>query len=81
MQTFSLVLKSLLKDPTLLQKPYSPLIRSIKLIGKKRFAKTALDRNPEIFVIYITALEIPIAMLIYSFRAFQIQDDPTLAVL
>lgn len=34
-----------------------PIARLIKLIDKYKFAKTALDKNSETFIIYIVALE------------------------
>lgn len=33
-----------------------PIIKRVKLIDKKKFAKVALDENVKIFVIYVTAL-------------------------
>lgn len=34
-----------------------PTINWIKLIGKRKFAKVALDENSEIFVVYVSTLE------------------------
>ena len=34
-----------------------PTARWVKLIDKHKFAKAALDKNSEMFVIYVTALE------------------------
>lgn len=50
----------------------------VKLINRKNFAKTALDENSEIFVVHVTALE---AMLIYLFKASQVQDGTTMVAL
>ena len=53
----------------------------VELINKKKFAKAALDEESETFVVYIAALEAPLAgMAIYYSRAAQIlaliQDKP-----
>lgn len=40
----------------------------IELIDKREFSKAALDKNTEIFVMNITALEIPTALPIYPSR-------------
>lgn len=39
-----------------------PTISAVKLIKKKEFAKVALDKNSDTFVVYIATLEIPIAI-------------------
>ena len=45
----------------------------MKLINKKKFAKTALDENSEIFVMHMTALEAPLSrFLIHLDRKTQI---------
>ncbi len=46
-----------------------PTTSWVKLIDKMEFAKVALDRNSETFVMYIAALELPTAMLISFSRA------------
>lgn len=58
-----------------------PTNSRIEIIDKKEFAKTALDKNFETFMVYIAALEILIIMLIYPFWALQVQDNPILDIL
>lgn len=42
----------------------------MKLIDKYEFAKAALDKNFETFIVHVAALEVPkLAMVIHSFRA------------
>lgn len=43
-----------------------PTTRRVKLIDKMRFARTALNKNSETFVVHITALDV-VKMTIYSF--------------
>ena len=38
----------------------------IELINKREFTRTALDENFETFVIYVTTLKVPIAILFIS---------------
>lgn len=40
----------------------------VEFINKREFAVTALDKNFETFVIYIAALEVPIAMPIHLLK-------------
>lgn len=42
-----------------------PITSQIKLIGKKEFAKAALNQNSKIFVLYVTTLELSTTMLIH----------------
>lgn len=42
----------------------------IELIDKKEFAKKALNKNSETFIIYISTLKILTTMSIYPFKAF-----------
>ncbi len=58
-----------------------PITSRVKLIDKREFAKAAMDGNPETFVVYVAALEVPIAMLIHPSRAPQVQNNSTLAAL
>ena len=44
----------------------------VEFIDKKEFAKTALNKNSEIFLVYVVALEITIAILIHLFKAPQV---------
>lgn len=44
----------------------------VKLIDKWETAKTALDENFEIFVVYITTLKLPIALPIDLSKVFQV---------
>ncbi len=46
-----------------------PTTNWVKLINKREFAKTALDRNSKTFVMHVTTLEIPTVMPIYPSRA------------
>ena len=58
-----------------------PTTSQVKLIGKKKFAKIALNKNSETFVVYISALEV---MAIYLSRAAQIatlQCDKALTII
>ena len=55
MQISSLLKKNLLKDPTLLLNPYQPL-RRLKSLLKKNFAKVALDKYIENFIVYVIFL-------------------------
>lgn len=43
--------------------------RSVEFIGKHKFAKAALDKAFEIFVLYVAALEILSRIIIYIFQA------------
>ncbi len=56
-------------------------ISQVKLINKREFAKAALDRRSEIFLVYVTILELPIAMPIHLSRALQVVDDSTMTAL
>lgn len=47
-----------------------PLSKKIELFDKHNFVKTTLDKNFEIFIIYMTALEIK--ALIYLSQTIQI---------
>ena len=38
-----------------------PTIKRIELLDKKKFAKAALDKESETFVMYILSLETPLA--------------------
>ncbi len=58
-----------------------PTTSRVELVDKKEFAKAALDRNSETFVVYVTALELPTAMPIHPSRTSQVLDDPILATL
>ncbi len=58
-----------------------PYTSWVKPIDKREFAKAALDKNSEIFVGHVIALEIPTMMPIHFSKVSQIQDDFTLAVL
>ncbi len=49
-----------------------PTTNWIKLIGKREFAKAALDGNYKIFVMHITTLKVLIVILIHPSRAFQV---------
>lgn len=55
-----------------------PTTSWVKLNNKSEFAKVAIDKNFEIFVVYNATLK---AMLIHSFRAFQAYNDPILTTL
>lgn len=48
-----------------------PIIKNVKLIAKKKFAKTALDKNIEAFIIYILSLNLG-SILIYPAKKIQI---------
>ncbi len=56
-----------------------PTTSRVKFIDKRKFAKAVLDGNSEIFLIHVDALEVPIPIPIYSCRAPQVLDNPTLA--
>ena len=60
-----------------------PTTSRVKLIDKKKFARVALDRNSEIFVMHIAALEVPIAISICPLRTSQVQgsNESTLTAL
>lgn len=58
-----------------------PTTNRVELINKKEFAKAALDKNFETFIIYVAALEVPTAIPIHFSKAYQVQDNPTLTVL
>ncbi len=49
-----------------------PITNRVKIINKKKFAKAALNKNFETFVIYVAALEVLTAMSIYLSRVFQV---------
>ncbi len=53
----------------------------VKLINKREFAKTAIERNSKTFVVHVATLEIPIAMPIHLSRTSQVQDNLILAAL
>lgn len=48
-----------------------PIIKQIELINKKKFIKTVLDKNSEIFVKYVAVLETS-KMTIYLLQTAQI---------
>ena len=48
---------------------------------KNEFAKAALNRNSETFLVYFATLEVSTTMLIQFFRASQVHDNPILTVL
>ncbi len=50
----------------------------VELIHKREFAKAALNKNSETFVVHVAALELPTAMPIHVSRALQVLDDPML---
>ena len=60
-----------------------PTTNWVKLIDKRTFAKMALDKNSETFVMYVAALKMPTAMFIHFSRISQVQglDKPTLGAL
>ena len=60
-----------------------PIINRVKLINKREFAKAALKKNFETFVMHVATLEMPTAMSIHSSRTLQVQrlNEPTLAAL
>lgn len=58
-----------------------PTTNWVELINKKEFAKITLNKNSETFVIHVTALKIPIVMLIHFFMALQVLNNLTLATL
>ncbi len=49
-----------------------PTTSRVEIINKKKFAKTALDKNSETFVVYVVTLEVSTAMPIYPPRASQV---------
>lgn len=55
----------------------------VRFINKKDFAKVILDENSEIFVVYVTILEVLTAILIYLSKTSQVpgSDKPLLLVL
>ncbi len=58
-----------------------PTTSQFELINKREFAKAALDKNSETFVIYVITLDLLTAISIYLSRALQVLEDPTLAAL
>lgn len=60
-----------------------PTTSQVEFINKQEFAKTTLDENSEIFVIYVAALEVATTMPFHSSRTSQVWDptNPTLAIL
>lgn len=48
-----------------------PIIKQIKLIDKKEFAKMALDKNIKAFMVYVTSLKLSL-ILIYLAKKAQI---------
>ncbi len=58
-----------------------PTTSQVKLIDKRKFAKVALYKNSETFVMHVVVLETPTTMPIYLFMASQVLDNPTLAAL
>lgn len=49
-----------------------PTTNRIELINKREFAKTALDRNAEIFIIHVSALKTTKRLAIYPSQVAQI---------
>ncbi len=58
-----------------------PTTNKVGIIDKKKFAKAVLDENLETFIVHVAALDILTAIPINSSKAFQVQDDLTLAAL
>ena len=60
-----------------------PTTNSVKFINKKEFAKAALDKNPETFIVHIAILKMPTTMPIYLSKTSQVQrlNKPILAAL
>lgn len=55
-----------------------PIIKQIKFIDRKKFAKTALDKNSKNFVVYVVALETlseSAKMIIHFLQIVQITSD------
>lgn len=52
-----------------------PTTSWVKLINKREFATAALDKNSETFIVYDTALEVPITMTINPSRTSQVQES------
>ena len=49
------------------------IISWVKLIDKRKFAKVALDKNSEIFLVYVANLKRPITMSFYLSKTYQVQ--------
>ncbi len=58
-----------------------PITSWFELIDKSEFAKLTMNKYSETFVVHVTAIKLPTAMLIHLSRAFQVLDDPTLSTL
>ena len=60
-----------------------PTTSRVEVINKREFARIALNRNSETFVVHITTLEVPTTMLIHLLKTSHVQrsNEPTLAVL
>lgn len=62
------------------------ITKKLKLINMKKFVKTALNKNSEIFVIYVATLEAPLSRItIYPLQNTQIatlkQDNASIQVI
>ena len=47
-----------------------PTTSRVELIDKKKFAKAALNKNSETFVMHIAGLKVPIVMPIHPLKTF-----------